>query len=63
MTATPVSASRRRRWWQVSDKPAGKGFGCPICSTPLRGGGNGALASHFRSKHPGADWTAHRRNK
>ena len=56
--------AHKRRWWQVDDRAdVGRGFSCPICSQRLRGGGNGALASHFRAKHPGADWTVHRRNK
>ena len=51
----------KRRWWQVEQPKAGRAFACPICRHELRGGGNGALAAHFRSRHPHADWMAHRR--
>ena len=61
--STPVwRSSKRLRWWQTGSTVV-RGFACPICRQPLKGGGNGALASHFRSKHPGTDWTVHRRNK
>lgn len=55
-------ACARRRWWQVG-RPIGRCFNCPICRQQINGGGNGALASHFRAKHPDADWKQHRRNK
>lgn len=57
----PSHTDKRRRWWQVENTNVGRGFNCPICTHRLRGGGNGALASHFRSAHPGADWRVHRR--
>jgi hypothetical protein len=52
----------KQRWWQTGKATAGRWFHCPICRAQLRGGGNGALASHFRAKHPAADWTVHRRS-
>ena len=59
--ATPAR-SRKRRWWQTGESAPGRAFDCPLCRKPLKGGGNGALASHFRAAHPIADWTHHRRN-
>ncbi len=47
------------RWWVGR---VGKGFACPMCRKQLKGGGNGALASHMKAAHPIADWTNFRRN-